>query len=179
MQIVTPSKWLANLVKESFLKEYAVEVQYNKIDVDVFQPTPGAFRSRFQLDDKKIILGVANQWGKRKGFDDFIKLAEHMDQSVAVVMVGLTKQQISKLPANIIGIPRTNSPIELAEIYTAADVFFNPTYEDNYPTVNLEAQACGTRVVTYDTCGCAETLYRDDAVAVKTGDLQTAIKLMI
>lgn len=179
MQIITPSQWLAALVKKSFLKEYAVEVQYNKIDHTVFCPRPSDFRKRFGLGDKFVILGVAAIWDARKGHTDFLKLAKQADEHTAVVMVGLTERQIQALPANIVGIPRTNSPEELAEIYTAADVFFNPTYEDNYPTVNLEAQACGTRVVTYDTGGAAETLYRDDAVAVKTGDLQAAIKQMI
>ena len=74
------------------------------------------------------------------------------------------------MPENIISIPRTNSPKELAEIYTAADVFVNPTYEDTYPTVNLEAQACGTRVITYDTGGCKETLDKT-GILIETGNL--------
>lgn len=61
----------------------------------------------------------------------------------------------------IIAIPRTSNTKELAEIYTAADFFVNPTYEDNYPTVNLEAIACGTKVITYNTGGSPETLRGD------------------
>lgn len=58
----------------------------------------------------------------------------------------------------IICIPRTNSTQELATIYTVADLFVNPTYEDNYPTVNLESRACGTHVIAYDVGGTKETL---------------------
>ena len=172
MTLITPSKWLADLVKQSFLKDYPVEVHYNKINTDVFKPTPSDFRERYGLTDKKIVLGVASAWGKRKGLDDLIQLAGMLDERYQVVLVGLNKQQLAAMPSNILGIPRTNSAKELAEIYTAADVFVNPTYEDNYPTVNLEAEACGTRVITYDTGGCRETLRRQDSAVVAIGDIE-------
>lgn len=158
LTIITPSQWLANLVKESYLKEYPVEVVYNTINTDIFKPTPSDFREKHGLLDKKIILGVASVWTERKGLSDFVKLAGMLDERYQIVLVGLTPDQAKQMPENVIAIPRTNSPQELAAIYTTADVLVNPTYEDNYPTVNLEAQACGTRVVTYDTGGCRETL---------------------
>lgn len=176
LTIITPSKWLAGLVKESFLGEYNVEVLYNKIDLNAFKPTPSDFKERHGIQNKKIILGVASVWGKRKGFDDFLKLSELIDDNYRIVLVGVDKQQLKMLPKNAIGIERTNNVKELAEIYTAADVFFNPTYEDNYPTVNLEAQACGTKVVTYDTGGSSETIYSDNAVIIPTGCLNDAIQ---
>lgn len=156
--IYTPSGWLANLVKESFLGEYSVEVHYNLIDKSVFKPTPSEFRNKYSLINKKIILGVANIWDERKGLNDFIQLANQILSNEVIVLVGLTKAQIERLPTNIIGIEKTKNAVELAEIYSAADVFFNPTYEDNYPTVNLEAEACGLPVITYDTGGCRETI---------------------
>lgn len=165
LTIVTPSKWLAGLVKQSFLRDYPVEVINNGIDLSVFKPTPSDFRERYGLQDKKIILGVASVWDKRKGFDDFIKLAGVIDDSYRIVIVGVNKKQKKQLPKNIIGIERTNSTKELAEIYTAADVFFNPTYEDNYPTVNLEAQACGTPVITYDTGGSVENAPKNSIIS--------------
>lgn len=178
LTVITPSQWLADLVKQSFLKEYPVEVRYNTINTDIFRPTPGDFREKHGLQNKKIILGVASIWEKRKGLEDFLKLAEVLDDSCRIVLVGLTPEQAKQMPSNVITIPRTNSPQELAQIYTAADVFFNPTYEDNYPTVNLEAQACGTRVVTYDTGGSKETLSKNDSVAIKQGDWQQLLKLI-
>lgn len=177
MQIITPSQWLADLVKQSFLKEYPVEVCYNKIDTDVFKPIASDFREKYSLQNKKIILGVASVWEPRKGLPDFLRLAQMVDNDTAIVLVGLNEKQSSDLPRNILAISRTNSPTELAQIYTAADVFFNSTYEDNYPTVNLEAQACGTRVITYDTGGSKETLHTENSAAVKTGDLEGALAL--
>lgn len=166
MQLITPSKWLADLVKYSFLKEYPVEVVYNTIDKTVFKPTPSNFRQKYGLENKKIILGVASVWDERKGLADFIKLAGMLDDKYTIVLVGLADKQLKALPKNCVGIKRTNSPQELAAIYTAADVFFNPTYEDNYPTVNLEAQACGTPVITYDTGGAKETIYTKDSKVI-------------
>ena len=164
LTIITPSKWLADLVKESYLGEYPVEVVYNRINLDVFQPTSSDFRQKYALEDKKIILGVASVWSPRKGLEDFLSLASMLDEAYRIVLVGLSDQQIASMPGNILALPRTNSAQELAQIYTAADFFVNPTYEDTYPTVNLEARACGTRVISYDTCGCKETLGEGDVL---------------
>ena len=158
MTLITPSKWLANLTRESFLKCYPVQVVNNKIDETVFKPTPSDFRERNHMEGKFLILGVASTWEARKGLDDFMKLAMLINSKVRIVLVGLSKKQIAKCPGNVIGIMRTNSAKELAEIYSAVDVFFNPTKEENFPTVNLEARACGCRIVTYDTGGSSETV---------------------
>lgn len=178
MTLITPSKWLADLTRQSFLKEYPVEVHYNTIDTSIFKPTPSDFRERYGLQDKIIVLGVANVWEDRKGLFDFYKLAEILDDRYVLVLVGLSEKQIKNLPKNIKGVQRTNSPQELAAIYTAADVFVNPTYEDNYPTVNLEAQACGTKVITYDTGGCKETLHIKESALVQTGAIQVVAEMI-
>ena len=176
MELIVPSHWLEGLVKQSFLKEYPVEVVYNTIDTNVFKPTPSDFRERYGLQNKKIVLGVASVWEERKGLNDFIKLAQMLDDNYAIVLVGLTEKQIKQMPKKILGIKRTNSTRELAAIYTAADVFVNLTYEDNYPTVNLEAQACGTPVVTYDTGGCRETIQTDASSVIDVGNVNQLIK---
>ncbi len=174
MTIITPSQWLANLVEESFLKEYDVEVVNNTIDEDIFKPRKSDFRSKNGLNGKKIILGVSAQWQPSKGYGDFLKMKEIMPDEYVIVLVGVTKKQLKRLPKGIIGVIRTNSREELAELYSMADVFFNPTYEDNYPTVNLEAKACGTMVVTYNTGGSPESVEPQNVV--ETGDLMAAIK---
>ena len=160
LKIITPSKWLANLVKQSFLSKYEVEVIYNKIDLSLFKNTPSDFKEKYGINNKKMILGVASTWDKRKGLDTFIELDKKIGHDkVAIVLVGLNKKQKKYIEknTNIIGLERTKTQKELVEIYSAADLFFNPTLEDNYPTVNLEAQACGTKVLTFDTGGCSET----------------------
>lgn len=156
MTIVTPSKWLAELVKESFLREYPVQVINNGIDTSVFKPTPSDFRLQYQLEGKKIILGVASVWDERKGLNDFIKLSELLDDSYKIVLVGLSEKQMKSLPANILGIKRTKSVKELAEIYSAADVFFNPSYEETMGLVTIEAIACGTPVLVSDCTAVPE-----------------------
>ncbi len=156
MTIVTPSIWLSKLVKQSFLKEYDVKVINNGIDTSIFKPTKSNFREKYKLENKRIILGVSNVWTRAKGYDDFIELSRLLDDDYKIVMVGLNDKQLKELPNNIIGIKRTESQQELVELYSSADIFFNPTYEDNYPTVNLEAIACGTPVITYNTGGSPE-----------------------
>lgn len=174
MTLITPSRWLAELVKQSFLGDYSIEVQHNTIDLNVFKPMPSNFRETFGLTDKKIILGVATAWSDRKGLSDFIRLSEMIDDRYAIVIVGVNKKQAKSLPRSITAILRTNNTRELAEIYTAADVFVNMTYEDNYPTVNLESQACGTACLTYRTGGSVESVTPD--CVVEQGDLQAMLK---
>ena len=251
MKLISPSQWLADLVGQSFLKDYPVEVRHNTIDTTVFKPTPSDFRERYGVGNRFMVLGVANPWTERKGLRDFVRLAGELDNHFAIVLVGLSKKQIKELPQQITRLPKTENPSELAEaytaadlylttsreetygmtvaeaaacgtpvavvdgtacmeasesaeryviapdlsnlkatviqagggcvvvmfkktsgvhqlaaIYTAADTLFNPTQEDNYPTVNLEAEACGTPVATYDVGGCAETIHLPQSIAV-------------
>ena len=137
---------------------YPIKVVRNKIDTNIFKNTESDLRDRLNLRNKYVVLGVASRWTERKGYGDFIKLAQLLDSRYQIIMVGVTKKQIKGLPENIIGIERTESGRELAQYYSMSDVFVNLTYEENYPTVNLEAEACGTPVVTYDTGGCRETI---------------------
>lgn len=173
LTIVTPSKWLAELVKQSFLREYPVKVINNGINLSVFQPTPSDFREKTKLIDKRIVLGVASGWTDRKGLDVFVELSKRLDPSVyQIVLVGTDNAVDKQLPKSIISIHRTQNQKELAEIYTAADVFVNPTREDNFPTVNMEALACGTPVVTFDTGGSKEILNEMVGAYVPAGDIE-------
>ncbi len=159
MTIVTPSQWLADLVKQSYLKDYPVKVIYNGIDLSVFQPTPSGFREKHGIKpDTKLLLGVAFGWGKRKGLDVFVELAGRMDDGYQIVLVGTDDATDKLLPDNVISIHRTQNQRELAEIYTAADVFVNPTREEVLGLVNVEALACGTPVITFDTGGSPECI---------------------
>ena len=177
MTIVTPSVWLSNLVKESYLKDYPVKVINNGIDLSVFKPTESDFRAKNDLDGKFIILGAASIWEKRKGIDVFIELAKRLDDRFKIVLVGTNDEDDKILPDNIISIHRTSNQKELAEIYSAADLFFNPTREENYPTVNMEAIACGTPVMTFKTGGSPEII--DDKTGVVVEDNIDAIEQKI
>ncbi|MCR5092598.1 MAG: glycosyltransferase [Lachnospiraceae bacterium] len=179
MTLITPSQWLADTVKQSYLAEYPVEVMHTKIDREVFKPTGGFDREAYHLQDKKIVLGVTVTWTKRKGWDDLLALAEQLPEPYRLVLVGVTAKQQEALPENITGIGRTNDQKELAALYSAAECLVNPTYEDTYPTVNLEAEACGTRVIAYDVGGCRETLEREDSVVIPAGDTEKLLEAIV
>lgn len=173
LTIVTPSQWLADLVMQSFLKEYPVKVIHNGIDLSVFRPTPSDFREKYHIPEEKfVLLGVAFGWGKRKGLDVFVELTRRLDpEKYQIVLVGTDDAVDKTLPKNILSIHRTQNQQELAEVYTAADLFVNPTREDNYPTVNMEAIACGTPVVTFDTGGSPESVDEGTGVVVECDDV--------
>ncbi len=157
LTIVTPSKWLADLVKESYLKEYPVEVIYNGIDLSVFKPTKSNFRKKYGMGGgKHIILGVAFGWSVYKGLDVFMKLAGVLGKAYQIVLIGVDQQKHTCLPDSIIAIPKTRNQKELAAIYSAANVFLNPTREEVLGMTNIEALACGTPVITFRTGGSPE-----------------------
>lgn len=169
LTIVTPSNWLANIVKESYLKNYKVHIINNGIDDSIFFKKSNGLKNKLKLNNKFVILAVSNVWNQQKGYDDILKLAKIITDEFIIVMIGLNSKQLPKLPNNILGIERTNSSCELAEYYNMADVFINLTYDDNYPTVNLEARACGLPVITYDAGGSPESA-GNDAIVVPVGN---------
>lgn len=171
LTIVTPSKWLKTMVEQSFLNDVPVQVINNGIDLAVFQPRQSDFREKHQLIGKKIVLGVAFDWSARKGLDVFVNLVKSLPSIYTVVLVGTDDKVDQVLPESIISLHRTKNQKELAEIYTAADVFVNPTREENYPTVNMEAIACGTPVVTFRTGGSPEMLDDSCGSVVECGDI--------
>ena len=173
MTIVTPSQWLADLVKQSFLGAYPVRVIHNGIDLAVFKPTPSDFREKYQIrKEKKILLGVAFDWGIRKGLDVFVELSKRLaPEKYQIVLVGTDEQVDRQLPTNIISIHRTQNQTELAEIYTAADVFVNPTREEVLGLVNIEANACGTPVITFNTGGSPECINEKSGMVIPYGDI--------
>ncbi|MBS4058272.1 MAG: glycosyltransferase [Bacteroidales bacterium] len=178
LQIITPSKWLSNHVNISFLSSYPVKVIYNGIDLKAFRPNRSdkGILSKYKLSKNPVLLGVASIWDKRKGLDDFKKISQLIDKKYQIVLVGLKKTQISNLPDNIRGIERTENVEELAALYSAAAVFVNPTYVDNFPTTNIEALACGTPVITYNTGGSPEAIDENTGKVVEKGNVESLAK---
>lgn len=176
--LITPSKWLKGLVEQSFLKEYCVEVIYNGIDCNIYHHINTDFEKKYNLAQKYVILGVASEWTERKGLKDFIQLSKMLNDKYKIVLVGLSKKQINKLPDSIIGIERTSNIEELIGIYSRANIFFNPTYEDNFPTTNIESVACQTPVITYDTGGSPEAIDSNTGYIVKQGDIQEVFRIV-
>lgn len=173
LTLVPVSKWLADILKESILRDFPIKIINNGINSKVFKPvSANDFRIKYRLDNKLVLLGVASVWSPRKGLEDFIQLSKQLDKDYQIVLIGLTQKQIRQLPVNILGIERTESIEKLAEVYAASDVYVNPTYEDNFPTTNLEALACGTPVVSYVTGGSPEAIDELTGIMVEQGNLQ-------
>ena len=171
MTIVTPSKWLGDMVSHSFLQNYPRQVIHNGIDLSVFHPVESNFRAERGLLHKKVVLGVAFAWYDKKGLDVFLALAQRLGEEYAVVLVGVDDYVAPLLPDNIFAIRRTKNREELAEIYSSADVFVNPTREDTFPTVNIEANACGTPVVTFRIGGSPECISAESGSVVECDDI--------
>lgn len=171
MTIVPVSYWLGDIVKQSFLNIYPLKVIQNGIDLSVFSPQYSTLPIIDKLNGFIILLGVASTWEQRKGLNDFIALNSAIPNEWKIVLVGLTKRQIKSLPINMIGIERTENVKQLASLYSSATAFINPTWEDTFPTTNLEALACGTPVITYRTGGSVESVSSDTGFVVEKGDV--------
>ena len=168
--LVSPSQWLADLTRQSFQQKYPVQVIRNGVDLERFQPQDSPFKAQQGLNGRFMILAVATVWRVRKGWQSILELAPQLADNEVLVVVGVTEAQARRLPRGVVAIRRTHNVQELAEIYAAADVFINPTLEDNFPTTNLEALACGTPVVTYRTGGSIESVDSDTGRIAEKGN---------
>lgn len=173
LTVVPVSFWLEQFVHQSFLQNSSIRTIHNGIDTTVFCPkNTERLRKELGIGDKKVALGVASPWVPRKGYIDMFRLSEILStEDYQVIMVGVSEKQLSELPSGIIGVKRTNSAAELAEYYSLAEVFVNPTYEDNFPTTNLEALACGTPIITYRTGGSPEAVTPETGWVLEQGDV--------
>ena len=166
LTLVTPSKWLADQVRGSFLRHRPVKVIPNGIDLALFSRRESDVRARYGLEEKRIVLGVATAWSKTKGLEILLQLPPLLGDDYRVVLVGLDEKACRRLPAGVIGIPRTDSVSELAELYSAADVFVNPSFQETMGLTTVEAMACGTPVVTSALTAVPEVVTADSGLVV-------------
>lgn len=159
LTIVPVSYWLGSVVEQSFFKGTPIKVIQNGIDLKTFYPRTNQveiIREKYGWKDKFVILGVATGWSEEVGYSTFMKLRSSLGPEFAIAMVGLTEKQKKSLPGGITGILHTDRIDELAEIYTAADVLFNGSFQETFGLVTAEAIACGTPAVVYDSTACPE-----------------------
>lgn len=173
--IITPSQWLADVTKQSYMGKYDIYPIPNGVDLEAFKPTQGDFRKKHGLENKKIILGVASAWGKNKGTEEFAKLSQTLSNDYKVVMVGLSEAQAEKMPKEILTLPRTNSISELAEIYTAADIFLNPSRQETMGLTTVEAMACGTPVLTSNLTAVPEVVDENSGLVLENLEIDAII----
>ena len=178
LTIVAPSIWLSNLIRKSFLSNHLVKVINNGIDLERFKPIPSTFRNNYKIENKIILLGVAYNWTERKGIDVFIELSKLLPNKYQIVLVGTNDEIDSTLPDNIISIHKTYNQEELIEIYSACDLFINPTREENFPTVNIEAMACGLPVITFNTGGAGEMISNESGKIIAQNNIKELIDVI-
>ncbi len=171
VHLVAVSKWLENVVAQSYLKNYPHQTIYNGIDLKVFSPRKNDVKETLGLTGKHIILAVASAWSESKGLKDYYTLAEQLPQDCAIVLVGLTQEQKEKLPHNIMGIPLTKTQAELVELYTAADVVLSLSKGESFGLTPVEGMACGVPAVVYANGALPELVEDGTGVVVKEGDM--------
>lgn len=176
LTIVTPSRWLKGIVEQSFFEDIPVEVISNGIDLETFKPVKSNFREKYHLKEKKVVLAVANVWTEQKGIKDIVSLAKRLKNNYQLVVVGLTEQQMKTVPDNVIKIRRTNNIDELVQIYSAADVFINPSYEETMGLVTVEALACGTPAIVYNKTAVPEVIDEYSGVVIEGGNISKMIE---
>lgn len=166
LTLIPVSDWLSGLLSESFLRETNRKVIHNGVDLKVFKPTESS------KEEKPYVIAVSGVWNREKGFYDLLELRKILPRKIDIVVVGVTDKQKQTLPGGIRGVTRTESREELRKLYAGALAFVNPTYGDNFPTVNIEALACGTPVVTYRTGGSPEAVDELTGIVVERGDVE-------
>lgn len=176
--IVTPSHWLKSEVDKSFLKGLPSMVIENGINLTNFSYQESDFRKKYQLENKVILLAVSSFWGNHKGLMHYAKVSRKLPSNVKLVMVGLFSFQETIFPSSVLCISRTNSVKELAELYSASDVFLNLTLEENFPTVNIESLACGLPIITYKTGGSPEIIDEKTGIVVEKGNIDEIISVI-
>lgn len=173
MVLVPVSDWLANLVKQSFLRQYPIKRIYNGVDASVFTPQGSKLDvfHKYGISGEFLIVGVASIWTLRKGLNDFIQLRSILSDKYTILLVGLSDKQIESLPVGIVGVSRTENVQQLAEIYSAADVFVNPSYEETFGLTTAEALACGTPSIVYNSTACPEVVSEETGLIIGQGDI--------
>ena len=180
VHFVAVSKWLGQVVSESFLKGKPIEVIYNGVDLSTFAPSNNTdyLKNQYSLNNKFVAIGVASSWMPKKGIRDYFEIAERMPSDWAVIMIGLTEKQIKKLPTRVIGISKTTNANELRDFYNLADVVLNLSYEESFGLTTVEGFACGTPSIVYDRTASPELVSEETGFVVKAGDISEVIQCM-
>lgn len=180
LTLVPVSDWLGDLLPDSFLSALPVKVIHNGIDTNIFKSTRSVqLRDKYGIGNKFMMIAVATTWDRRKGLQDYHRLAERLDDSCQLVFIGMNKGQIRKLPNNIIGIERTENTEELVEFYSEADVVMNISYAESFGLTTVEGFACGTPGIVYNATASPELITPDTGIVVKKGDIEALHKAVL
>jgi glycosyltransferase involved in cell wall biosynthesis len=172
LTIIPVSNWLKSELKQSFLKDMKIKTICNGVDINIFKPSDGNYlKNKYGLTNKKVWLGVAAYWSGQKGLNDFIELAKLTSEDIQIVLIGLTIAELEKIPKNILGLKSTENINELRDFYSMANVFLNPSIAESFGLVTVEAMACGTPVVVYNSTASPELVSIETGIIVKRNDI--------
>ena len=177
LAIVGVSDWITEEAKKApvFSNAKTFKRIYNWIDTETFAPrNTNALREKFGLEDKKVILAVASGWSKEKGINTLLEIANKLNDNEKLLLVGNIGS--IELNENIMHLPATNSVDELAELYSMADVFFQPSLEETFGKVSAEALASGTPVVCFNSTANPELVGEGCGAVVPVGDIDGLYK---
>ena len=175
--LVPVSKWLENERKQSFLKDTKISIILNGVDIDTFKPLQETnVRNKYNIGNKFILMGLATAWSIQKGFKDYIELSKYIGDDEVIVLVGLKKEQIKKLPSNVIGIERTSNIQELVELYSTADIILNLSYQETFGLTSAEGFACGTPGVVYNKTASPELIEGEVGFVVEAGNIKQLLE---
>ncbi len=188
LHIVTPSMWLKNLVEQSVLRDKSIELIYNGINTDVFRPyNKTQARRKFGINENILAIGavangstLGNHWKGGAYTQAALDTLRGRFGDYFFVNIGGTYETDD---SRIINIPHINDESELAQAYSALDIFLYTPIADNCPLVILEALSCGIPIVTFDTGGIPE-LVRDGQEGFVTSrynqhDVVEALKALV
>ena len=178
LTIVTVSDWLGAIVKESNLSKFPVRVINNGIDINTFSPQVNSrdIRTKYDIKDRMMLFGAATAWSESKGLKDYYLLSEQLKDDTIIVLVGLSANQMKQLPSKIIGIPRTENISELVQLYSAADIVLNLSYQETFGLTTVEGLSCGTPGVVYNCTASPELITKETGFIVEPGDINGILK---
>ena len=168
--VVSCSDWLTDITRRSFLGNRRLMTIHNGVNLEVFRPiTSNGIRTRLQIDDKAfVVLGMANKWLLERNREVLSAVLSMTD--IILVLLGCTKeQQIKVNGSNVKTVGFVGDKHELACYYSAADVFVNLSWEDTFPTVNLESLACGTPIIAHYCTGVPEMVDAKVGMVIQPG----------
>lgn len=179
LTIVSVSDWLNSCVQRSFLRSHQLKVIKNGVDISVFRPyTLSEFKDKNSLDNKFVAISLATTWTERKGLSFYKDISAKLNRDEVLILVGLTEKQIKHLPSNIIGVKRTEDREELVALYSRADVCLNLSIEETFGLTTVEAMACGTPGIVFNSTASPELITSETGFIHEVGDIDGVLRSM-
>lgn len=181
LAVVGVSKWITQTAEQSMMQKASTFFTiYNWVDRETFYPRT-TFNPRLSSisEYRYVLLAAAVSWPASKGLTDLLQIAQTLGNDYLLIIVGRVSEKDKKSLSNVIYWGRTSNVDEMAQLYSFADVFVNPSRLETFGKVTIEAMACGTPAVVYDTTACTELVPEGCGKVVpllNVGEMENAIR---